>query len=203
MTRTRSLFSAALLASVALSFLPLAANAQVPSFAPPPWQLPTYHAAVPFTPAVTASKDVFTIVGSATKIIRVTRFSCTGTSTAAASTPVALNKYLTAATTGGTATSGTAVSSDSNDATATATVKAYTTAGTVGTGGGAIRSSVLQTGLPLGDAQVPLSWDFSGRIPARSGVILRGVNQALALTVGTAALAAGTLLNCDVEWTEN
>jgi hypothetical protein len=202
MIRTRSLMTAALLAGVALSLLPLSANAQVPSYAPPPWQLPTYHAAVPFTPAVTAAKDVFTIVGSASKIIRVTRFSCTGTSTAAASIPVVLNKYLTAATTGGTATAGSAVPSDSFDAAATAAVKAYTAAGTVGTGGGAIRSSLLQTGLPAGDAQVPLSWDLTGRIPARSGVILRGVNQALALTVGATALSAGSLLNCDVEWTE-
>lgn len=202
MIRSRSFVTAALLAGVALSFLPLQADAQVPSYSPPPMQLPTYHAAVSFTPAVTASKDVFTIIGSASKTIRVTRLSCTGTSTAAASTPVVLNKYLTAATTGGTATTATAVPSDSVDGAATALVKAYTAAGTVGTGGGAIRASLLQTGLPAGDAEVPLVWDFSGRVPARLGVILRGVNQELALTVGSTALSGSTVLNCDVEWTE-
>lgn len=198
----RNVSKLAVLAAVAAFLAILPARAQVPSYSLPPWQLSTYHAAVPFTPAVTASKDVFTIVGSASKTVRVTRFSCTGTSTAAASIPVVLNKYLTAATTGGTATTATAVPADSNDSAATAVVKAYTAAGTVGTGGAAIRSSLLQTGLPAGNAQVPLTWDFSGRVPTRAGVILRGVNQALALTVGASALSAGTALNCDVEWTE-
>lgn len=182
-------------------FLPVPLLAQVPSVSAPPWNLSTYHAAVPFTPAVTASKDVFTIVGSATKTIRVTRLSCTGTSTTTASVPVVLNKYLTAATTGGVATTGTAIPSDSNDAAATAVVKAYTAAPTVGTGGGAIRASLLQTTIVSGDAQVPLVWDFN-RIPERAGILLRGVNQELALTVGATALSAATALDCDVEWTE-
>lgn len=179
-----------------------AVQAQAPSYASPPFQAATYSAALNFTPAVTAAKDIFTITGSATKLIRVTRISCSGTSTAAASIPVLVNKY-TGATTGGTATTGTAVAADSSDiASATAVVKAYTVAPTSGTGGGAVRAGTLQTSVPAGNAAVTLAYDFSTRIPERLGIILRGTAQELAITVGATALSAGTSLNCDVEWTE-
>jgi hypothetical protein len=189
------------LAAATLAVAHSAALAQTPSYANPPLQQPTYSASVNFTPAVTASKDIFTIIGSATKTVRVTRLQCSGTSTAAASIPVLLNKY-TVATTGGTATTGVAVAADSSDGAATAVVKAYTAAPTVGTGGGPVRAGTLQTNLPAGNAAVPTTWDFSGRIPERLGMILRGPAQELALTVNTTALSAGTVLSCDVEWTE-
>jgi hypothetical protein len=180
----------------------LPANAQVPSVGLPPMNVPTYHAALSFTPAVTASKDLFTIVGSATKLVRVTRLSCSGTSTAAASIPVLVNKYLTAATTGGTATTPSVIPADSLDAAGTAVVKAYTAAPTSGTGGGPIRAATLQTSVPAGNGATPATWDFTGRIPARLGLLLRGTTQELAVSTNATALSAGTVLNCDVEWTE-
>jgi hypothetical protein len=197
MKMIKSLLLGTLAASLALS----AASAQVPSFSPPPLQVPTYSAAAHFVPAVTASKDIFTVSGSATKTVRVTRLQCSGTSTAAAAIPVVLNKYAAAAT-GGTATTLTAVGSDSSDSAATSVVKAYTAAPTNGTGGGAVRAGTLQTDVPTGATANPLSYVFAGVIPERMGMILRGAAQNLTLTVGATALSAGTALDCFVEWTE-
>lgn len=201
MVKSLLLGRAALAAAVIVASASFA-SAQVPSFGQPPLQLPTYAAAGHFTPAVTASKDILSIVGSASKTVRVTRLECSGTSTAAASIPVVVNKYTTA-TSGGTATTLSGVPVDSSDAAATAVVKAYTAAPTLGSGGGAVRAATLQTGLPAGVGEVPMSFNFADALPPeRMGVVLRGTAQALVVTVGATALSAGTALDCTVEWTE-
>lgn len=192
-----------LLAVLLLCGIPARAQSPVPSYSQPPAQFPTYNAAFTFTPAVTASKDLLYIAGSASKLIRVTRLECDGVSTAAAATPVFLNKY-TAAPTGGTAVTDTAVANDPLNAAATAVVKHFTAAPTNGTGGGAVRAGLITTVTAASTAVTPTKavWDFSTRGGEQWGLVLRGAAQVVALTVGATALSAGTVLNCTLTWTE-
>jgi hypothetical protein len=62
MTRTRSLMAAVLLAGVALSFLPLSAGAQVPSYPARAFQRPTF-AAAKSSPASSDSTAAFARAG--------------------------------------------------------------------------------------------------------------------------------------------
>jgi hypothetical protein len=77
--------------------------------------------------------DIFCIQGSATKVIKVKRFDLSGlTSVALATVAMQIVKRSTA-NTGGTSTNPAAVSHDTQNPTATATVLAYTANPTTGT----------------------------------------------------------------------
>ena len=84
----------------------------------------TYHYVAQDITPVATSTDVVVLSGSASKVIRVTKVSIVGTATAAS----IYDHYLikrTAANTGGTSTSPTPAKSDSNDPSASATLKLY------------------------------------------------------------------------------
>ncbi len=168
----------------------------------------TYSAAkVGLVPGSSAT-DFFTLTGSATKTIRVTRITITATTTSA--TPVALDILLlkrSTANTGGTSTgSPTAVPHDSANAAATATVLSYTAPPTTGTlVGTALRNQKLMLMLATATATDFMSndklvWEFGNR-PSQA-IVLRGITEVLALNLNTTTPTATASFDVDIEWTE-
>lgn len=153
------------------------------------------------TPA--SATDIFTITGSASKIIRVTKIHVSGNQTTHSWRTFKGLKRSTA-NSGGTSTVITAVPHDSLNSAATATVRAYTGNPTLGTLIGELRAERMS--LPVTtptNAQgngpgTRLSWDF-----AQEGqpIILRGVNEVFALNLNSVSLA-GPSLDIFIEWTE-
>lgn len=152
-----------------------------------------------FTPGATP-QDVFTISGSATKIVRVTRMIISTTQTTAGANRWALVKRSTA-NSGGTSSAVAAVPTDSLYPAASAVVRAYTanpTAGTlVGTPwAGRVTSptAVLSTASLGPDIQNPM----------RNAIaVLRGAAESFSWNFGGAVLPAGLLVNATVWWTED
>lgn len=162
---------------------------------------PTYSAGITALAPAASASDIFLITGSATATIRVTRIECSGISTASATPTVALVKRSTA-NTGGTSTTPTVVPHDSNDVAGTAVVRAYTANPTAGTLVGLLRTARMTTGETASSTNpaVPLVWrfgDFGGR-----PIVLRGVAQSIAVNGAGNSFAAGTSLNCNIEWNE-
>ena len=155
-------------------------------------------------PAANAT-DIFTITGSATKTVRVTRIAITATTTSA--TPAALDVLLlkrSAANSGGTSTgSPTPVPHDSTNAAVTATVLAYTANPTTGDlVGTALRSEKLMQQLAtLTATDFPeagkLVWDFPRPI------VLRGIAEVLAVNLNGVTATATASFDIDAEWTES
>jgi len=159
----------------------------------------TYAAAsAPFTAAATAT-DIFTITGSATKTIRVTRIEITGTQTTGLNQNILLLKRSTADT-AGTSAAVTAVPQDTNNPAATATVLSYTANPTLGTLVGNIRADkylIPAPGTLTGNP--PLIWTFGDR--PEQALLLRGTAQVLAVNLNGATLA-GNSFTISVSWTE-
>lgn len=156
----------------------------------------SYIASASFSPTVTAATDVFTITGSASKTIRVTKLSISGTATSSVVVVASLIKRSTADT-GGTPTAATAVPNDSANAAATATVASYTANPTLGNTVGAIASDRLVFAAATG---VPSLRDyvFGG---ANQAIVLRGTAQQLVVNLNSATVA-GIGANITVQWTE-
>lgn len=161
----------------------------------------TYGAAAGFSAGTAATTDIFTIYGSGTKTVRVTRLLISSTtSTAAAYYDVILAKRSTAAT-GGTPATPTIVPYDSGFAAGTATVKNYTAAPTAGTNVGTLTFAKYFspiTGTPA--AVSTLVFDFANR-PA-SPIVLRGTGEGLAVTISGVTPANAQTWDIAVEWTE-
>lgn len=107
----------------------------------------TYRAAALFTPFATAPVTYISIVGSATRTVRISRIGLWMVATANASVGLALARG-TALGTGGTAVSPAIIKHDTASAAATAVVKHYTTAAqTAATGSStAVMSTMNLTG---------------------------------------------------------
>lgn len=166
----------------------------------------TYRAStiIPFTPAVTINRTIFTIGGSASKTIRIKRIRISGFSLTAVQY-IAINvvKYSTA-TSGGTSTNLVAVPLDSTDPAATVNqVKVYTAVPTDGTLVGTLTSwrTLMQatTAAAAGTIE-PHIFNF-GDMPETKGIVLRGTNQEVALVFPVAPASVVTM-TVDVEWTE-
>ena len=159
---------------------------------------PTFSAGtIGFTPVATPT-DFWTIIGSASKTVRVLRVTVTGIATAAASIGIQLIKR-SSANTGGTTSTLTIAPHDSNDAAATAVVSTYSVNPTgLGTSIGLVRAKTLNLG--AAGAAGEIVFDFGTR--NSRAVVLRGVAQALALNWNGAAVPAGTVLTIDVEFSE-
>ena len=149
-----------------------------------------------------ATTNIFTIGGSATKTVRVTRIQASGTKATTADQYDAQLVVQSAADTLGTAVTATAkVPLDSTDAAATAVVKAYTAAPTAGTAVGGIATKRIL--IPVTGAEaVPAIWEFGNRAGCKA-VKLSGTAQVLALTINGATPSAGaSIWDFEVEWTE-
>ncbi len=176
--------------------------------APIDGQKASYSAAkLGLVPASSAT-DIFTITGSSTKTVRITRIEISGTTTSA--TPAALDIVLlkrSTANTGGTSTgSPTPVPHDINDAAATATVLAYTANPTTGTLVGNLRNQKLMlmlatytaTDFPTDDKII---WDFGNRAGERA-IVLRGTGDVLAINLNGVTATATASLDIAIEFTE-
>jgi hypothetical protein len=201
MIRTRSLMTAAMLAAVALSFLPLSANAQVPSFAPPALQRPTFSAAaVALQLPQTAAGDAVCIFGSPTKTVRVKRIAITGTDTTAQTVTAALVLRSTT-NTGGTSTTPTVGTLDASNAAGTAVVRAYTAIPTPGTAIATVRAQAIPLPAAASATQYPpVTWDFGTN--NTQDIVLRGTAQGACVNFPAAFNTAGAIVNVDVTWTE-
>lgn len=164
---------------------------------------PTYGAtAIGIVPAAAAT-DIACLTGSATRVTRVQTIRVSGSGTAI-SVPVLITKNLTAST-GGTATTGTAIPVpfrlDSGDAAPTATAVAYTANPTVTSGAGILDAGNLGVvATTVGAAVQPfVLFDYSGRNFAEA-IILRGIAQQACVNLnGTTPTA---LLNVSFRWSE-
>jgi len=163
----------------------------------------TYMAAsAAFTPPATPN-DVFSIYGSASKTVRVTRIGISGIQNTAGVNSWFLIKRSTA-NTGGTPTTLTNVPNDSNNTAATATVVNYTAnpsplGSTVGTvWSGKINSPAAATAGIGGLQGIVLDFvDMFGQ-----PICLRGTAQGLVWNFNGAGLPAGLSLLIWCQWTE-
>jgi hypothetical protein len=157
----------------------------------------TYSCAVIGYTAYATPTDLLVLVGSASKTVRVTRFTVSGTATSAISEDIQLIKR-TAADTTGTSSQPSIAQHDSNDSAASAVVNLYSVIpGGLGTGVN-VRSARLNLGAT--GAAGTVVWDFTTR--NSKGIVLRGVAQCVALNFNGAAWPSGGTLDIDVEWTE-
>ena len=197
LTYTSGIISVALDASIAQQST-LAAQLGVWSATPVDGSKASYSASVTATiPIAITPTDIFTITGSATKTIRITRIGFSGSQTTAGQRDVLLIKRSTADT-GGTSTAVAAVPHDSANAAATASVLFYTANPTLGTAVGAIRSARLYFATVTTDSD-NYFWDFGTR-PTQA-IVLRGSNQQLAVSLNSIA-GVGNSVDINIEWSE-
>lgn len=201
MTRTRSLMSAALLAGLALSLLPLSANALTPSFASPPYQRPTFGVGVAgLVIPQTGAMDAVCISGSATKTIRIKRIQISGTDATAQTVAVTVVKRSTV-NSGGTSTAPTIGALDSTNAAATAAVKAYTVAPTPGTAVATLRAQSIALPAAATAVSPAVTWAFDPSDMSQE-IVLRGVAESACLNFPAAFTTAGPTVNVDLTWSE-
>ena len=164
---------------------------------------PTYSVAsigfaLPATPT-----QIFSMMGSATKTVRILRVSVSGFAAVASQTIMLGLQKLSTAPTGGTPVNPTIVAHDTGmnavSSILSTNVAHYTALPTLGTGL-YVRTRPTLFGLATtaaGDAAV---WDFTTR--NGQGMVLRGVSQGIAINLNGIALANATTLAYDVEWSE-
>ena len=152
------------------------------------------------TPVATAT-DVFTLCGSATKIVRINRIKVTADSTL----PAVIDFYVfkrSAANTGGTSTAPTISKFDSADDAATAAVALYS-ANPSALGSGALFTGdhyALPAAASTGYPGAPWIEDFG--IRNNRAIVLRGTAQCLAFSLNGQTIPAGFGLYFGIEWTE-
>lgn len=156
----------------------------------------TYSASSTFTPPASAT-DVFTITGSATATVFVTKITISGTKTTGSQVNINLVRRSTA-NSAGTSTNEVEVPHISTDAAATATVLSYTANPTTGTLVGNIRNLVV----PIPDAGSTnlntMVVDFGDK---GKPIVLSGIAQVLAVNLAGVTLT-GISLSISVEWFE-
>lgn len=167
----------------------------------PEGQKTTYSYAFQVTPAASAT-DIAGIVGSATKLVKITKMRISGVANTAVVIDVLLIKR-SAADTGGTSTNPGAVNHDSNDAAATATAYNYSANPSVGATGakyGTFEEDKLTIGKSDGTTKPDvLVWDFAQR--SEKALTLRGTADAVYLNLN-GVQSAGEVLNVDITTTE-
>jgi hypothetical protein len=157
----------------------------------------TYSASANVTVAAAAT-DIFTITGSATATVFVTRVVVSGVQTTAGLVDVVLALRSTA-NTAGTSGAATAVPHDSTDAAATGTVLAYTANPTTGNLVGNVKRAYVAVDAPASAVSSPgFVFDFGDKGRA---LTLRGITQVLAVNLAGATVTGG-VFDISVEWYE-
>lgn len=157
----------------------------------------TYSASVAGLVTALVATDIFTITGSASKTVKITQIQVAATGN---NNNVDLDLIKrSAANTGGTSTSRTAVPHDSTDAAATATVLAYTVNPTLGTPVGTVRATNFATASAISPQADRVVFDFGASIS--KPIVLRGTSQVLAVNLNGNTIAAPAV-DISVEWTE-
>lgn len=157
----------------------------------------TYSATITNLPAAMLATDIFTITGSATKTIRISRVMLTGTQTTASQINIIFIRRSTA-NTAGTSVPLAAVTMDTNNPAATATALAYTANPTTGTVVGNIRTRKVALSTAVGNSDELIS-DFG--TTNGQALVLRGINQVFSINLNSVTVA-GASFNIAVEWTE-
>lgn len=155
-------------------------------------------AAVGIVPGATPT-DIFTMIGSATKTIRITKLVISGTQTTGAVRDVILLRRSTG-NTAGTRVVMTAVKNDINNVAATADVGYYTAnPSALGTLVGRLETQKVFIGAAT-VAVNPVIWEFGWRPPAQA-IVLRGTTDIIAINMN-AITSGGNNYTITVEWTE-
>lgn len=156
----------------------------------------TYHAALSFAPAASAT-DVVLMQGSSTRTIRIRRIMLGGLASSAADVQVSAVRR-SAGDTGGTSTGVTPGKADINDGTPTAQVSTYTAnPSSLGASGGGIFNLPMAVATATTATADRLIMPF-GDYGAKS-LVLRGTTDYLAINLNGATLSN---LFGDIEWTE-
>lgn len=161
----------------------------------------TYSAAIAgLVVATVTPTDIFTITGSASKVIRVTRVIFSATKTVVGTIDLILLKRSTA-NSGGTSTTLTNVPHDSTNLAGTATVRAYTVNPVLGVLVGNICTTKhFQSSAALDTESFRI--DFGG--DRKQPVILRGTDEVFAVNLNmTAVSMLGNSTDIAIEWTES
>lgn len=148
----------------------------------------TYAASVTGLLSASSATDIFTITGSATKIVRITRIRVSGIKTTAGADIDIQFIKRSVANTGGTSTAPTIVPYDSANTAATAVVTAYTANPTVGTAIGTI--AVDSVFIALATAQTGFIDHTFGNRPAQS-IVLRGAAEVFAVNLNAVTVGGG------------
>lgn len=154
-------------------------------------------ASAPFTPGATP-QDVFTITGSATRVVSVMRMALTTVQTTAGMNAWSVLKRSTA-NSGGTSATVAAIPIDSSYPAATAVIRQYTANPTAGTSLGALWTGRVASPVPAsapGDVSATLFRDASTTIQ------LLNATEVLSWNFGGAALPSGLSVQASVWWTE-
>lgn len=157
----------------------------------------TYSATKIFTLAASPT-DVFTITGSASKTIKILSFTYSATKTANGFGNITLI-LRSAANTGGTSTTPTVAKYDSNNATGTAVVRAYTANPSAlgATAGDIFSTRFFYSGLSVLADRLLLNFDNGTMQP----ITLRGTSQLLAVNMG-GVTQAGNSVAASFTWSE-
>lgn len=158
----------------------------------------TYVASGTVVP-VTGATDLVTIIGSATKLVKLIRVVFSGTiATAAISGSVSIVKR-SSADTAGTSTAPTIIPLDSSNAVVTAVLAAYTANPTLGTTVGTIWQAKYLYVIAASGNPAILTIDFNQLGQAGT---LRGVTQQLALNLNAVAFASAGSVDYSFVFTE-
>lgn len=160
----------------------------------------TYSAAaVGLVPGLLAT-DIFTISGSATKTVKITRIEISATQTTLSAANLILVSRSTA-NTGGTSTTVAGVEHSSPGGSSTAVVRAYTAnPAALGTSLGPIRAArAIIPALTGNLAPNLVTWTFGDR-PSEA-ITLTGTGELLAVNLNGLTVAGG-VFDISVEWTE-
>ena len=162
----------------------------------------TYSAACVNLAIAAAGTDFFTITGSASKTIIVKRIRFSASSSTTVQSNIGLCRRSTA-NTGGTSTTLTNVKHDTTNSPATAVVRAYTANPTLGTLVEYLRWIDYTSMAPSSNSPTDIR-EFAFGIEEDQGIILRGLNEVLALNFNeqTVTFGAGVGYNLSVEWRE-
>lgn len=158
-----------------------------------------YSASVSGLVPAASATDVFTITGSATKIVKITRIEVSGTTSSGSG--IGVNVQIikrSTANSAGTSSAATSVPMDSNDAAGTATVRSYTANPTLGTAVGTIISSRMSF-VTTGQNSDNREWSFGNR--AAKPIVVRGTSQVVAVNLNVATIT-GPVMGATIEWTE-
>lgn len=148
--------------------------------------------------------NTFTLAGSTTKTIRITRISYTFQSADNTVDYIDVQLLKLSALSGGTSATQTAVPLDSQNAAATATARFYTVAPTTATSLGAITSRrylSLPANATAGVIELA-EINFGNSISATSPIVLRGTSEAIALNLSAIGGGGGQTMSLVVEWIE-
>jgi len=167
----------------------------------------TYSASMQGLVAVTGCTDLFTIYGSATKTVKITKVTVVGTTiTTPIVSEIQLIKRSAVNLTGTSSAPTNLVAYDSNSPAATATVLGYTAnPGTLGTVAGIVSASKLILNIaPTATLDVPPDryiQEFGQSRPAQCPT-LRGVAQGLCVNLVATAFATAATFDVAWEWVE-